>query len=56
MELWACGFNAWSQLHLDGELQAEPQDLSQFTCALKDEHIEILRTSLSATVGEFLAL
>ncbi|KAG0652556.1 Regulator of chromosome condensation [Hyphodiscus hymeniophilus] len=50
MELWASGFNAWSQLQFDGELPAEPRDLDVFACVLKNEHIEILRTSLSATV------
>lgn len=52
MELWASGFNAWSQLQFDGDMVAEPQDLKEFTCVLKDEHIEVLRASLSATLGK----
>jgi hypothetical protein len=51
MELWATGFNAWSQLHFDGELPAQPRDLQAFKSVLKGEQIEILRTSLSATLG-----
>ena len=52
MELWASGFNAWNQLHFEEVLPEEPQDLSRFTCVFKDERIEILRASLSATVGK----
>ena len=51
MELWATGFNAWSQLQFDGELPAQPCDLREFSSVLKDEQIEILRTSISATLG-----
>jgi hypothetical protein len=53
MELWATGFNAWNQLQFDGELQAQPRDLQKFSPMLKDNQIEILRTSLSATLGKF---
>jgi hypothetical protein len=56
MELWASGFNAWNQLQFDGELQAEPRDLSEFSCVLKDQQVELLKTSLSATVGKLLAI
>jgi hypothetical protein len=51
MELWATGFNAWNQLQLEGELPAQPRDLQAFKSVLKDEQIEILRMSLSATLG-----
>jgi len=55
MELWATGFNAWSQLQFDGELHtAQPRDLQSFESVLKDEEIEVLRASLSATLGMFL--
>lgn len=51
MELWASGFNAWGQL--DFELpQTGPRDLKAFKCILRDERIEILCTSLSATLGK----
>ena len=56
MELWASGFNAWNQLRFDKDLPAEPQDLSELTCVLKDVRIEVLRTSLSATLGKLQAL
>jgi hypothetical protein len=52
MELWATGFNAWSQLQFDGELPAQPRDMREFSSVLKDEQIEILRTSISATLGK----
>ena len=55
-ELWVCGFNAFNQLQFDGELSPEPQDLTKFTLVLKDEHIEILRTSISATLGKLYKL
>jgi hypothetical protein len=51
MELWASGFNAWNQLQFDGELPAQPRDLTEFTCVLKDNRVDVLRASLSATLG-----
>ena len=56
MELWASGFNAWNQLSFDRDLPAEPRDLSEFTCVLKGARIEVLRTSLSATLGKLQTL
>jgi len=50
MELWACGLNAWNQLEFDREPPLEPRDLLEFKCVLKDEHIEVLWMSLSATL------
>ena len=53
MELWASGFNAWNQLQFDGELPVEPRDVDAFKCVLRDDKdIEVLRTSLSATLGK----
>lgn len=52
MELWASGFNAWNQLQFDGEPVAEPRDLQKFKRLLENERIEVLRTSLSATLGK----
>ena len=54
MELWASGFNAWNQLQFDGDVVAQPRDLHDFTPVLRGEKIEVLRTSLSATLGKFL--
>ena len=54
MELWASGFNAWNQLQFDGEVPAQPRDLHEFMPVLGGEKIEVLRTSLSATLGKFL--
>lgn len=56
MELWASGFNAWNQLQFDGSRVAEPRDLKEFECLLRDTHIGILRTTLSAVLGRSLAL
>ncbi|KAE9375386.1 RCC1/BLIP-II [Stipitochalara longipes BDJ] len=50
MELWASGFNAWGQLDFQGEASMKSSDLRTFKCVLQSEHIEILRTSLSATL------
>jgi hypothetical protein len=53
MELWASGFNAWNQLQFNGELPSDPQDLNVFKCVLTDDKdIEVVRTSLSATLGK----
>ena len=67
MQLWACGFNAWGQLHFanedgespnsDGKPSVEsryrcPKDLDEFECVLVDSDIEVLKTSPSATLGE----
>ncbi|CZT41510.1 uncharacterized protein RSE6_01255 [Rhynchosporium secalis] len=51
MELWVSGFNAWGQLNFsdDGD-GLESRDLKPFKCVLQDEKIELLRTSLSATL------
>jgi len=52
MELWAQGFNAWNQLEFEKEPAHNPRDLDEFQCLLVDESIEVLRTSLSATLGK----
>ena len=67
MQLWACGFNAWGQLHFaneggeslnsDGTIQQPtldslPKDLEKFECVLVDPDIEVLKTSHSATLSE----
>jgi hypothetical protein len=51
MELWACGFNAWGQLSFEDVVEEEPRDFHSFKCILKDKNIEILRTTLSQTLG-----
>jgi len=64
MQLWACGFNAWGQLHFaddeaseclnsDGTTQRSilddlPKDLEKFECVLVDPDIEVLKSSHSA--------
>ncbi|KAG4433888.1 hypothetical protein IFR05_010625 [Cadophora sp. M221] len=50
MELWASGFNAWGQLDFSEGKGLDSRDLETFKCVLKDKHIEILRTSISATL------
>jgi hypothetical protein len=50
MELWASGFDAWGQLAFE-EPETAPRDLQDFKCVLRDEAIEIIRTTLSATLG-----
>ncbi|KAL2071407.1 hypothetical protein VTL71DRAFT_12642 [Oculimacula yallundae] len=52
MELWVSGFNAWGQLDFSEEEKEglDSRDLKTFKCKLKDKHIEILRTSFSATL------
>jgi hypothetical protein len=62
MELWAYGFNAWGQLDFanaeslssDGmpEQDSLPKDLKQFECVLSDNEIDVLKTSISSTLGE----
>ncbi|PVH89350.1 RCC1/BLIP-II [Cadophora sp. DSE1049] len=50
MELWASGFNAWGQLDFSGENGLDSWDVKTFKCVLEDKQIEILRTSISATL------
>lgn len=50
MELWASGFNAWGQLEFSGGNGLDSKDLTVFKRVLEDKQIEILRTSLSATL------
>ena len=55
MELYAAGFNAWNQLHFDDSLtrhEEEPDDVSRFTCVLRDEVIHTPRALLSCTIGD----
>lgn len=52
MELWASGFNAWGQLDFEQLPETEHRDLKEFKCILKDERIELVRTTLSATLGK----
>jgi hypothetical protein len=61
MELWASGFNAFGQLDFAnaGSLSSDgmpeqdfmPKDLNQFECILSDKEVDVLKTSLSATLG-----
>lgn len=55
MELWASGFNAWGQLDFEELPETAPRDLKEFKCILRDEYIEIIRTTLSATLGRYCA-
>ncbi|KAH9212492.1 regulator of chromosome condensation 1/beta-lactamase-inhibitor protein II [Leptodontidium sp. 2 PMI_412] len=50
MELWASGFNAWGQLDFSEGKGLDSRDLKTFKCVLRDKHIEILRTSISAAL------
>ncbi|KAK0102464.1 hypothetical protein ONS95_006083 [Cadophora gregata] len=50
MELWASGFNAWGQLDFSGEKGLDSRDHNTFRSVFEDKHIEIVRTSLSATL------
>jgi hypothetical protein len=52
MELWACGFNAWGQLQLEGDFPSDPHDLHAFQLLLEDRSIEILKTAVSATLSK----
>tara|TARA_R110002060_G_scaffold36674_4_gene47677 strand:- start:782 stop:940 length:159 start_codon:yes stop_codon:yes gene_type:complete len=52
MELWASGFNAWGQLEFSGGNGLDSKDLTVFKRVLEDKQIEILRTSLSATLSK----
>lgn len=52
MELWASGFNAWGQLDFEELPETRPGDLKEFKCILRQEHIETVRTTLSATLGK----
>jgi len=52
MELWACGFNAWGQLQIEGDLPSDPHDLHAFQLLLEDRSIEILKTAVSATLSK----
>jgi hypothetical protein len=51
MELWASGLNAWGQLNFEEE-PGLPGDVVTFKCILRDERIELLRATLSATLGK----
>ncbi|EKD17041.1 putative Serine/threonine-protein kinase Nek9 [Drepanopeziza brunnea f. sp. 'multigermtubi' MB_m1] len=53
MELWASGLNAWGQLDFsdrNGGDEFAKDDLKSFKCILEDHSIQILRTSISATL------
>ncbi|KAF8856482.1 RCC1/BLIP-II [Acephala macrosclerotiorum] len=50
MELWATGFNAWGQLNFEQLPGTEDRDLKEFKCILRDERIDLVRTTLSATL------
>ncbi|KAK0706785.1 hypothetical protein B0T26DRAFT_472630 [Lasiosphaeria miniovina] len=65
MELYAAGFNAWNQLRFPPQSHAgqqekekeevddEPDDLSSFTCVLRDKDgIDDVEPFLSYTLGE----
>ena len=52
MELYASGFNAWDQLRFDKTNGTEPEDISGFTCVLKDDTIHDIKAFLSYTLGE----
>lgn len=57
MVVWACGLNAFNQLHFNArEYPSDPHDflgdLTQFTPILEDQDIEILRTTMSTTLGK----
>lgn len=52
MELWSSGFNAWGQLDFQGKSSTEYRDLRTFESVLRDQRVEILRTTLSATLGK----
>lgn len=59
--LYAAGFNAWGQLQFDTPgnqvgTQAEPDDITAFTCVLEDPEIVHVRPSLSFTTGMMLPL
>ena len=58
MELWSCGQNAWGQLYFNQQYRHElpTEDLTKFICVLRDETIEILKTSISASLGKLLFL
>jgi hypothetical protein len=50
-QLWVSGFNAWGQLSFEKNSEL-PGDVYAFKCILEDESIEVLKTTLSATVGK----
>lgn len=55
MELWACGFNAWNQLHFEGVLSDEPEDVFTFKRVLTSKRgIRIIETSFSACLGMYV--
>lgn len=56
MELWASGFNAWGQLDFQDQSSTQYRDLKNFRCVYQDECIEILRTTLSATLSKLNTL
>jgi hypothetical protein len=55
MELYASGFNGWTQLQFcdsSGELDKEdPEDLLEFACVLREQRIDQPKSFLSYTVG-----
>jgi hypothetical protein len=53
MELYACGFNAWNQLHIDGNDPDEPYDLLEFKSVFTDPEITVLRAGLSSTLRKY---
>jgi hypothetical protein len=56
MEMWVSGFNAWGQLAFDSESSIDSSDLRSFVCVLRNQYIEILQTSLSATLRKSKAI
>lgn len=54
MELWVTGLNAWNQLNCEnqGDHTSNPEDLHDFQCVLKDENIDVLRTSVSSLLSK----
>ena len=58
MQLWATGFNAWNQLNFERDAEdflGNPDDIPVFKPILIDEHIEVVRTSLSSVLGKCTA-
>ncbi len=58
MDLYATGFNAWSQLRFPSPSlspkEEEPDDLFSFTCVSRDVRAASVRPFLSYTVGKIL--
>ena len=55
-ELWACGFNAWGQLNFEEKYSLGSHDLPRFKCIHRDDSIEVLHDSISATSSRSLFL